>query len=138
MRVEPSIDAINGRDVVYRGSSMRCKRHIVVVVGERAFRNQTGIVVVDIGLIVDVVVVDAWTHIEGIERGHIVVAQSHPQRILLRDVHLLRSEQIHTGEHGIVVECVPVELCAVVANDQSLEALALLQRTLLDCRTGLW
>ncbi len=99
----------------------------------RALPRRTGI-----GIIGHIVAVERRTHIEGIERGVVVVAQPAPYGKLTADLRLLLGQDIHAGDGGIVVEGIPVEVLHVVAHNERLQVLTLQHGACVYLLTGAW
>ena len=139
MAREPSVNARDLRQVVACGGTVGCKGAERLVIGEDALRHvvralprRTCVVAV-----AKVIIIERGTNVEGVERGVVVVTQPAPHGELRANLEFLLRQDIQTFERCVVVEGVPVELFAVVAHDERLQCLALLQCAALHFLTSL-
>ena len=109
-----------------------------LVVGKLAFRDVVGALPrhAGIGIILQILLIERRTHVEGVERRVVVVAEVAPGPAVHVNLRLLLAEQVHAAEHGVVVECAPVEVGGLVAYDEHLQGLALLQGSASYLLTG--
>ena len=122
MRLEPVLDGGHTREVVGRGGGVRAEGGKRLVVGAYTRRDVVRALpaAAHVGLVVDVLLVERRTHVEGVERRVVVVAHPAPCEELGADVELLPGQDVHARHRGAVVEGVPVELLAVVAHHERL------------------
>ena len=139
MAVEPALHRGDAGQLVLRGSAVGGKGTERGIIVEDALRDVVGALPRRAGVCVveQVALILTGAHVEGIERGVVVVAQPAPDGPLRTDLWLLPGQDVHAGEHGVVVEGVPVEVLHVVAQDERLQSLTLLQGALLHLLAGL-